>query len=77
MLWLFGPQQELSPKEDQVTENDEISIHYVHTGEIWDRNKIAIDNIFSFKVLNISISKDDEYELQIVDECQPRNDWPT
>ena len=28
------PLEELSPKEDQVPENNEISIHYVHTGEI-------------------------------------------
>ena len=26
--------EELSPKEDQVLENNEISIHYVHTREI-------------------------------------------
>ena len=28
------PHEELSPEEDQVPENNEISIHYVHTGEI-------------------------------------------
>ena len=28
------PLEELSPEEDQVPENNEISIHYVHTGEI-------------------------------------------
>ena len=51
------------PKEDQVPENNEISIHYVHTGEIWDRNKIVVDNIFSYKVaLDITRSNDNEYE---------------
>ena len=52
-------------------------IHYVHTGEIWDRNKIVVDNIFSYRVaLDITRSNDDEYEPQTVDECQHRNDWP-
>ena len=52
-------------------------IHYVHTREIWDRNKIVVDNIFSYKVaLDITRSNDNEYEPQTVDECQRRNDWP-
>ena len=52
-------------------------IHYEHTGEISDRNKIVVDNIFSYKVaLNITRSNDNEYESQTVDECQRRNDWP-
>ena len=29
-----GTPEELSPEEEQVPENDEISIHYVSTGEI-------------------------------------------
>ena len=40
-------------------------MHYVHTGEIWDRNKIVINNIFSYKVaLDITRSNDNEYESQ-------------
>ena len=71
------PLKELSFEEDQVPENNEISMHYVHTGEIWDRNKIVINNIFSYKVaLDITRSNDNEYESQTVDECQRRNDWP-
>ena len=59
----------------QVPENNKILIHYVHTGEIWDRNKIVVDNIFSYKVaLDITRSNDNEYEPQTVDECQCRND---
>ena len=69
--------KELSPEEDQVPKNNEISIHYVHTGEIWDRNKIVVNNIFSYKVaLDSTKSNDNEYEPQTVDECQRRNDWP-
>ena len=57
------PLEELSPVEDRVLENNEISIHYVHIGEIWDRNKIVVDNIFLYKVaLDITRSNDNEYE---------------
>ena len=71
------PFEELSPEKDQVLENNEISIHYVHTGEIWDRNKIVVNNIFSYKVaLDITRSNANEYGPQTVGECQRRNDWP-
>ena len=60
----------LSPEEDQVPENNEILIHYVHKGEIRDRNKIVVNKIFSYKAaLDIARSNDNEYELQTVDEC--------
>jgi hypothetical protein len=72
-----GTPEELSLEEEQVPENDEISIHYVSTGEIWDRNKIVVDNIFSFKVaLDITRSNDHEIEPQTVEQCRRRNDWP-
>ena len=52
-------------------------IHYVHTGEIWNGNKIVVDNIFSYIVaLDITRSNDNEYESQTIDECRHRNDWP-
>ena len=67
--------KELSSEEDQVPENNKISIH-IHIGEIWDRNKIVVNNIFSSKIaLDITRSNDNEYEPQTVDECQCRNDW--
>jgi hypothetical protein len=67
----------LSPKKEQVLENNEISIHYVSTEEILDRNRTVVDNIFSFKVtLDITRSNDDDIEPQTVKECQRRNYWP-
>jgi hypothetical protein len=39
-----------SPEENNVPGNHEISIHYVSIGEIWDRNEIIVDSIFSFKI---------------------------
>jgi hypothetical protein len=38
--------EEVSPEKEQVLENNEISMHYVSTGEILDRNKTVVDNIF-------------------------------
>ena len=69
--------EELSPEKKQIPENNEISIHYVNTREILDRNKTIVDNIFSFKVaLDITRSNDDKIEPQIVEECRLRKDWP-
>ena len=55
------------------TWNYEISIYYLNTREIWDRNKFVVDNIFAF---NITWSNDGEFEPQIVEKCRRRNDWP-
>ena len=50
-------------EEDQLPENNEISIHYVYTGDIWNRYKIVVNNIFSFKVaLDMCGSNDHEME---------------
>ena len=46
-------------------------------GDIWDKNKIIVDNVFSFKVaIDITGSNDLELEPQSIKECQCRNDWP-
>jgi len=68
--------EELPPEEEQVPENNEISIHYISTGEILDRNKIVVDNIFSFKVAFDITRSNDDIEPQSVEECRRRNDWP-
>ena len=45
--------------------------------DIWDRNKIVVDNVFSFKVaIDITESYDLELEPQSIKECRRRNDWP-
>jgi len=63
-------------EENQVPGNNEISINYVHTGEILERDKIIIDDIFVFKVAFGITRSDDEFEPQTVEECRHRNDWP-
>ena len=53
----------LSLEEKKVPKTHKISIHYVSIGEIWDRDEIVVDNIFSFKVaLNVIRSNDAEFE---------------
>jgi hypothetical protein len=70
------PLEELPPEEEQVPENNEISINYVSIGEILDRNKIVVDNIFSFKVVIDITRSNDDIEPKTVEECRRRNDWP-
>jgi len=67
--------EELFPGEEQVPENNDISINYISTGEILDRNKIVVDNIFSFKIAFDITRSNDDIEPQSVEECRYRNDW--
>ena len=52
--------------------NTENSITFCN--EIWDRNKIIIDDIFAFSVAHKII--DDDCEPQSIIECRQRQDWP-
>ena len=52
--------------------NTENSITYCN--EIWDRNKIIIDDIFAFSIAYKIM--DDDYEPQSIIECRQRQDWP-
>ena len=52
--------------------NTENSITYCN--EIWDRNKIIIDDIFTFSVTHKIM--DDACEPHSIIECRQRQDWP-
>ena len=42
---------EIQNHEDaQILANDEISINYASTGELWDRTKVVINEVFCFAV---------------------------
>ena len=60
-----------SLEEKDGTWNYKISIYY--TGEIWDRNKFVVNNIFA---LNIARSNDGEFEPQTIEKSRRRNDLP-
>ena len=43
--------EEIQNHEDaQVLGNDEISINYASTGELWDRTQVVINEVFFFAV---------------------------
>ena len=43
--------EEIQDHEDaQVLANDEISINYASTGELWDHTKVVINEVFCFAV---------------------------
>jgi hypothetical protein len=64
----------LPPEEEHVLEINEISINYISIGELLDRNKIVVDDIFSFKVVFGITRSNYDIEPQTVEECRRRND---
>ncbi|KAB2596038.1 rootletin-like [Pyrus ussuriensis x Pyrus communis] len=52
MFKRFSPSKEKThvPEETEVHQSKEISINYVCTNELWDRNEIIIDDMFAFAV---------------------------
>ena len=66
--------EEKSPEVELVQDNNEISIHYINTGEILNRNKIVVDNVFSFKIALDITRSDEDSEPQSVEECRRRDD---
>ena len=54
--------EELALEEAQIPENYEISINYVHNREKCDRNKVIINNIFSFQMALDIIKYDEDPE---------------
>ena len=71
----IDPPEEGPLEENQVPRNNEISINYIHIGEILERDKIIIDDVFAFKVAFGITRSDDEFEPQTVEEYRHRNDW--
>ena len=43
--------------------------------EKWDRNNIAINNIFAFQAVSDIIRNDEDPEPRNMEECRHRNDW--
>ncbi|XP_021820574.1 uncharacterized protein LOC110762278 [Prunus avium] len=69
------PDETRAPEVVAVPENQEISINYTSTNEVWNRNEIIIDNIFAFLVAT-EIIKVNDVEPCSIDECTQRHDWP-
>ena len=56
-----------SLEEGQVPENNEISLHFMNNGEIMDRNKIVVDNVFPYEMAIDIIRSNAESESRIVE----------
>ena len=68
--------EEIQNHEDaQVLANDEISINYASTGELWDRTKVVINEVFFFAVATKILKEDDDHEPHSVDKCRSKHDW--
>ena len=68
--------EEIQNHEDvQVLANDEIFINYASTGELWDRTKVVIDEVFCFAVATEILKEYDDHELRSVDEFRCKHDW--
>ena len=76
-----APEEAIVPKEiqnhetAQVLTNDEISINYASTGELWDRTKVVINEVFCFVVATKILKEDDDHKTRSVDECRSKHDW--
>ncbi|KAK9676807.1 hypothetical protein RND81_11G102500 [Saponaria officinalis] len=70
--------ENMSLEETQVPENDEceeISINYVMSRKIWNRNEIDVDDgVFTFNVALDIMHDDEDHESTSVDQCRRRID---
>lgn len=54
--------------EPRVPENEEISINYVMSRKIWNRNEIDVDDIFAYNVALEIMENDEDHEPKSVAE---------
>ena len=75
------PPDELSPEEDQVPKNNEISIHYVYIGEIWIEIKLLLTTYFHIKlpltlpkvmIMNINHKSSMNVDVEMIGQCGKR-----
>ena len=59
----------------QPPENHEISVHYAILDEVWNQNKIVVDDAFAYTIAS-DIMLSDDIEPCFVDEYRCRTDWP-
>ena len=68
------PEKIQNHEDAQVLVNDEISINYASIGELWDRTKVVINEVFCFVVTTKILKEDDHHEPCSVDECCSKHD---
>jgi hypothetical protein len=67
------PLEEVSLKDIKILGNNDISLNYVFTREILDRNKIIISNVFAFKVAFGITRSDDEIKLKTIEKYRHKS----
>ena len=72
---IIVPEEIQNHEDAQVLANDQISINYASTGELWDRTKVVINEVFFFVVAIEILKEDDDHEPRSVDECRSKHDW--
>ena len=69
-----SPEENMTQKEIQVPDNEEISTNYVMSGMKWNRKQIDVDDIFAY---NVAVDlMDEDHEPKSIEECTRRSDWP-
>ncbi|XP_021746668.1 uncharacterized protein LOC110712512 [Chenopodium quinoa] len=63
-------------RENEIVDNHEISINYVHTRKHWDRVKIYVNDVFAYSIATEITTDVEDTEPSFVDECRRRSDWP-
>ncbi|KAI3821171.1 hypothetical protein L1987_08729 [Smallanthus sonchifolius] len=61
--------------EHKVPENEEISINYIMSRKVWNRNQIDVDDTFSYNVALEIMENNEDHEPISVEECKQRHDW--
>ena len=65
---------DMTHKEIQVPDNEEISITYVMSGIKWNQKQIDIHDIFA---CNVAVDvMDEDHEPTSIEECTQISDWP-
>lgn len=55
---------------------NEISLNYVMSGKIWNRDKVIIDYYFAYNLALEIMDETKDHEPRSVEECKKRQDWP-
>ena len=65
-------------EEEKVPDSseNEISLNYVASRKIWNRDKAIIDDAFAYNLALEIMAENEDHEPRSVEECKQRQDWP-
>ena len=70
--------EDVTQEEKKVpnSSEDEISLNYVTSGKFWNRDKVIIDDGFTYNLALEVMDKNEDQEPHSIEECKERKDWP-